>query len=187
MPFAIIAVVVIAAVGAGLFFLSNPSAEMPGEPSTEVATRPTDETEDTTLPPVTTNESTDDTGNTNTSIETVSDTETMADTNESEDTNIYIDGTYSASASYLTPRRTEHLVGVTLTIENDVVVDSIVTFDGEANTYANDNQARFDRAYGEQVIGQPLDTISLSRVGGASLTSGAWNEAKIKIAAEARS
>lgn len=188
MPIAIIAVIVVAALGAGFFYFTN-TTTVSDSPSatTEVATRPTDEREDTApdvaVEPNTNNEeATDDDAvvAVEAGIDVASDTET-------EQTATYADGTYTASASYLTPRRTEHLVGVTLTIENDVVVDSVVTYDGAAGEYSNDNQARFDQAYSAEVIGQPLDAISLSRVGSASLTSGAFNEAKAKIATEARS
>lgn len=91
-------------------------------------------------------------------------------------------GTFSTDSSYLTPRRTEHTVELTLTVENDVVTDAVVTFDGNpAGQYSNDNQARFDAAYQSEVIGKSLDDIALSRVGGASLTSQAFNEAVAEV------
>ncbi|MFN3187972.1 MAG: hypothetical protein ACK42D_00280 [Candidatus Paceibacteria bacterium] len=94
-------------------------------------------------------------------------------------------GTYQASGEYLTPARTEHVVDVTLTLENGIVTNSTVLFDGRAEgESSNDNQARFADAYKTQVIGKSLGEISLSRVGGASLTSRAFNEAVVKIAAE---
>jgi len=168
MPFAIIAVIVIAAIGAGLFIFNNtaPATPVTTDTATETAIRPTNET---------------DTAESNTATET---SESDPDTDSAT---AYTDGTYSASASYLTPRRTEQTIEVSLTVENDIVVDANVMYDDLAEGYSNDNQARFDRAYAEQVIGQPLDTISLSRVGSASLTSGAFNEAKAKIATAARS
>lgn len=183
MPAAIIAVVVIGALGAGFFFLSSSPDETPTQPS-EVAVRPSDETDDST-PTVTddTDDDEDDESDTNQSDDEMGD-DTEA---ESADDSTYADGTYTASATYLTPRRTEHEVGVTLTLEDDVVVDSTVTFNGVEGEYDNDNQARFDQAYTEEVVGQPLDAVSLSRVGGASLTSGAFNEAKTKIVTQASS
>lgn len=93
---------------------------------------------------------------------------------------------FTTTTTYLTPARTEHAVGVTLTLAGGVVSDAAVTFDNRPlGQYSNDNQARFADAYKAQVIGKPLDTISLSRVGGASLTSRAFNEAVVQIAADA--
>lgn len=100
----------------------------------------------------------------------------------SSDTN----GTFEASSTYLTPARTEHLVNISLTIEGGVVTNSRVLFDDKAEgESSNDNQARFADAYKSEVIGKSLSEISLSRVGGASLTSQAFNEAVAKIAVEA--
>jgi hypothetical protein len=90
--------------------------------------------------------------------------------------------TKTASATYLTPRRTEHTVAVALVIENGLVTGSTVEFDGQtAGTYSNDNQNRFDQAYKTEVIGKRLEDINLARVGGASLTSIAFNEAVQKM------
>lgn len=94
-------------------------------------------------------------------------------------------GTYQASGEYLTPARTQHSVDVTLTLSDGIVTDSTVLFDGKTEgEYSNDNQARFADAYKAEVIGKPLGAISLARVGGASLTSRAFNEAVVKIATE---
>lgn len=184
MPIAIIAAVVVAALGAGFFLFTNTTPETTPDTSDEVAARPTDETEDTTSEPVADTDLEDERA-TEEDVTAVEVTTDAAAAVESSSTT-YTDGTYTASASYLTPRRVAHEVGVTLTIENDVVVDSVVTFDGIAGEYSNDNQARFDQAYSAEVIGRPLEEISLSRVGSASLTSGAFNEAKAKIVTDAR-
>jgi hypothetical protein len=83
--------------------------------------------------------------------------------------------TFTANASYFTPRRTQHDIEVTLTLKDRVVVDANVTYDGGAA--ATPNHTRFDDAYRSEVIGKRLNQISLSRTGGASLTSEAFNEA----------
>src|SRR3989344_1271792 len=75
-----------------------------------------------------------------------------------------------------TPARTTLEIDVTLTVEGGIVTDANVVYDnGEG--FSNPNQERFDGAYKAEVIGKPLNDISLSRVGGASLTSNAFNEA----------
>jgi AAA ATPase containing von Willebrand factor type A (vWA) domain len=85
------------------------------------------------------------------------------------------DGEYTASASYFTPSNVEHDIGVTLTIESGEVADVAVTYnDAAAET---GHHQRFDAAVADDVIGVPLEDVQLSRTGGASLTSGAFNEA----------
>lgn len=91
-------------------------------------------------------------------------------------------GQYSATAEYQTPARTELEIAVTLTLDDaGVVTEADIEYDGTPG-YSNANQERFDAAYKNEVIGRPLEDISLSRVGGASLTSGAFNDAVATIA-----
>lgn len=114
----------------------------------------------------------------------VTDSDQSPDSDTSTDTE---PSTYTASANYMTPARTEHDIAVTLTLDSDgVVTDADVVYD-DSTGYSNANQERFDNAYKNEVVGVPLENISLSRVGGASLTSGAFNEAVEKISAEVTS
>lgn len=91
---------------------------------------------------------------------------------------------YTAQATYLTPARTSHTIDVTLTLEGGVVSTASVVYDG-GKGFSNGHQERFDKAYKSLVIGKSLDEISLSRVGGASVTSQAFNEAVVKIKSQA--
>jgi hypothetical protein len=88
----------------------------------------------------------------------------------------------TAEASYFTPRRTEHEILVSLTLKDRVVVDADVTYDGGAGVTPS-HQA-FDAAYTSEVVGKRLNEINLSRVGGASLTSEAFNEAVAAMRAQ---
>lgn len=92
---------------------------------------------------------------------------------------VVVSQTYTAEASYLTPRRTEHVIDVTLTIDGTTITNADVTYDGGAA--ATPSHAGFDNAFEAAVIGQNINTISLSRVGGASLTSNAFNDAVAEI------
>lgn len=93
-------------------------------------------------------------------------------------------GTFTASGRYLTPARTNHEIDVTLTINAaGIITAADVVYDG-GDGFSNPNQERFDNAYSTLVIGQSIDTVSLSRVGGASLTSRAFNDAVAEIRAE---
>ena len=89
--------------------------------------------------------------------------------------------TVSAEASYFTPRRTNHDIGVTLTLEGAIITAANVTYDGGAAV--TPSHGAFDATYGAAVIGQNINTVSLSRVGGASLTSDAFNDAVADIRA----
>lgn len=101
-------------------------------------------------------------------------------------TTAYKNGTYEADVTYKAPDQLTHPIHVSLTITNDVVTASNVTFGPEANGTSDVRQKSFAAAYKSVVIGKPLASISLSRVGGSSLTTNAFNDAKAKIAAEAK-
>lgn len=89
--------------------------------------------------------------------------------------NRFRNGSYTTEASYFTPARTRHDMDITLTVTDDIVTDAAITYDGGAPETGH--HRRFDSAYRDAVIGVALDEISLARVGGASLTSEAFNEA----------
>lgn len=89
---------------------------------------------------------------------------------------------HSVDVSYLTPSRTSHDMTVSLTITDGVVTDAGIMYD-KGDGFSNPHQERFDGAYRSLVLGKPLNEISLSRVGGASLTSEAFNEAVQQISA----
>lgn len=97
----------------------------------------------------------------------------------------YKDGEYSTQTTYLTPRRDEYGVAVSLSLSKDIVTGVTVTYSQGAEN--DPNAARFEAAYKAQVIGKDIDTLNLSRVGGASLTTGAFNKALITIKADAKS
>jgi hypothetical protein len=90
--------------------------------------------------------------------------------------------TYTAAASYFTPNRTEHEMMITLELAGKTVVDANIDYDGAiAQT---PNHINFNNAYISQVIGQNINDIQLSRVGGASLSSNTFNEAVADIKAQ---
>ena len=98
-------------------------------------------------------------------------------------TNTYRNGTYTADASYYTPKRREHIISVTLLLQDDVITSADVRYDGvEAKTPSH---LQFDGAYESLVLGVEVDTLDLSRVGGASLTTTAFNEALADITSDA--
>ena len=97
----------------------------------------------------------------------------------------YKDGTYDTDVTYFTPKRDEYGVNVSLTLTKDIVTGATVTYsDGAEN---DPNAAKFQAAYKAQVIGKDIDTLNLARVGGASLTTAAFNNALVDIKADAKS
>ncbi len=98
------------------------------------------------------------------------------------DNNTYTNGTYYATKSYRTPDGT-YQMNVSVTIKDDKVTASTLSFDadGARDSYSK----RFTSGYQSQVIGQTLEGFSLSRVGGASLTTNAFNSAVSSIRSQA--
>jgi uncharacterized protein with FMN-binding domain len=95
----------------------------------------------------------------------------------------YTDGTYSADATYQSPSGT-HTISVELTIADDTVTAVEVSGDateGEAGTH----QQRFIAAISDEVVGQDISTLSVSRVAGASLTSDGFTAALDEIRSQA--
>lgn len=110
-------------------------------------------------------------------------TVTPQETTQDDDTAAAALATITGTAKYTTPARITHDIAVTLTMDGDLVTDVFVNFDNGKGP-ANDYQKRFESSYKTAVIGQKLSNLSLSRVGGASLTSGGFNEAVAKIKAQ---
>jgi len=98
----------------------------------------------------------------------------------------YRNGTFEATAPYTAPGNARHNVILSLTLQNDVVTAATVSYSGDKVDTSSNYQRRFDNAFQAQVIGKNIDTVSLSRVGGASLTSNAFNAAVAQIKTSAR-
>ena len=97
--------------------------------------------------------------------------------------NTYNNGTYTANATYFTPKRVQHNISVSVTINNDIITDADVLYDdAEAKTPSH---IGFDGAYEQRVLGAEVDNLDLARVGGASLTTTAFNEALADITSNA--
>lgn len=97
-------------------------------------------------------------------------------------TSHFKNGTYRAQSSYRTPGGS-YLMQVTFTVANDKITAADVAFDGRG---ANDGYSRsFSDSYQNKVIGQSLETVRPSRIGGASLTTNAFNNALASIKTQA--
>ena len=90
----------------------------------------------------------------------------------------YTDGTYTADGSYQAPSGTESIT-VELTLADDHITDITVT-PHATNPTAKGMQTNFAGGIADEVVGQDIDQLNVTRVSGSSLTSGGF---KIAIAA----
>ena len=95
----------------------------------------------------------------------------------------YIDGTYTAEGSYATPESVESII-VTVTLEGDAITDVEVSGDPQRSESVQ-YQGQFIGGIADEVVGQDIDEIAVSRVAGSSLTSGGFNQAIEAIKSEA--
>ncbi len=95
----------------------------------------------------------------------------------------YADGTYSAEGVYVSPAGQEKIM-IGLTVKAGEIIDA--TFSGSSqNPISQKMQDRFNEGFKEQVVGKPIDSVSLSVVNGASLVSKGFMDALVKIKAQA--
>jgi uncharacterized protein with FMN-binding domain len=104
-------------------------------------------------------------------------------TPDADTTAEYADGTYSAEGDYISPAGPSK-VTVEITLADDVVTAVSVT-PLSTDPTAKGFQTQFADGIAAIVEGQDIDTLSVSRVGGSSLTSGGFADAIEKIKAEA--
>lgn len=95
----------------------------------------------------------------------------------------YADGTFSATGSYQTPGG-EESIGVTVTLESGIVSD-VQTEPMPSNATTELYQGKFSSGIREQIVGTPLDDLSVDKVSGSSLTSGGFRTAIEQIKSEA--
>lgn len=98
---------------------------------------------------------------------------------------VYADGTYSVSQSYRVPEGHTEDISIELTLSGDkisaIAVDTVASNDESAQY-----QSGFDTLIVGEVEGKTLDDADVSRLGGASLTSNAFNDLLEAVRNEAR-
>ncbi|MGB4762485.1 MAG: hypothetical protein WBP12_03990 [Candidatus Saccharimonas sp.] len=98
-------------------------------------------------------------------------------------TSSYKDGSYTATGNYTTPGGGESIT-VTVTLSGSTISD--ISASGSASRGDSAQyQSKFLSGYKAQVVGKSIDSVSLSRVSGSSLTSNGFNAAIKKIKDEA--
>jgi uncharacterized protein with FMN-binding domain len=121
-----------------------------------------------------------------TPIETpVSETPTPTPTGGTTGTSsVYKDGTYSAIGNYFSPNGAEQLA-VSVTLKNDVIVDSTVVSKATFPTSKN-FQTIFVNNYKTYVTGKKIQDVKLDKVSGSSLSPKGFNDALAKIEVQAK-
>jgi uncharacterized protein with FMN-binding domain len=95
----------------------------------------------------------------------------------------YADGTYEATGDYVSPAGPSQ-VTVEVTLADNVVTDVTVTPLASDST-SKGFQTQFADGIAAEVVGQDIDSLNVSRVGGSSLTSGGFSDAIEQIKSEA--
>jgi uncharacterized protein with FMN-binding domain len=97
----------------------------------------------------------------------------------------YKDGTYTAQGSFDTPNGTEQ-IGVTIQLSSNsitsVSVDDSSIYSGTSFAYTE----RFISGLNSVVVGKNIDTVSVGRISGASLTPIGFNAALDTIKSQAK-
>lgn len=96
----------------------------------------------------------------------------------------YADGTYSATATYISPGGKDSLP-VTLTLVDGVITEASVE-NGGSNPASQQWQTAFASNFKALVVGKNIDDVNLSKVAGASLTTKGFNDALAQIKAQAK-
>lgn len=120
------------------------------------------------------------------SAQTTPATPTTDTTNTTNSTSSgYKDGSYTASTSYEVPHGNQNSVSATLTIAGGKITNVTTN-----NDYSDEESAQyvdfFKQEISSAIVGQNLADVSVSRVGGASLTSSAFNDVLDTIRTQAK-
>ncbi|WP_144719817.1 FMN-binding protein [Agrococcus jejuensis] len=115
---------------------------------------------------------------------TAPETSTSDGTTTDSGSSAYADGTYSADGSYTSPGG-EETITVTVTLADGVIEDVEVENPETTNPNSLRYQGEFIDGIAAEVVGVPLDDVSVDRVGGSSLTSGGFEDALETIRDEA--
>lgn len=93
-------------------------------------------------------------------------------------------GTYVVDGSYSSPAGQE-TVGITLILTDDVITAATAEVK-TTNQVSKKFQGQFTAGFATQVIGKKLSEVTLEKVSGSSLTPKGFNDAVLKIKAEAK-
>lgn len=159
----LVLVIVIGAAGVSVFLSNSGNTENPGDSVT------------------------DTTDSINNSSEIVAKDEKATEEETVADSSVmYTDGTYDAVGTYTSPAGEEE-IDVSLTIEDNVIVDVVVTSD-PSNATTKNYQSKFKEGVAGVVVGQKIDEVAFEgNINGSSLTPQGFLNALEMIKAQAQS
>ena len=117
---------------------------------------------------------------TNTATTSTDTTSTSSSTSSSS----YKDGTYTASVSYSVPHGASNTLAATVTVSSGKIT-AVSTNDNYSDNESGRYIQEFESALSSTVVGTDLSSASFSRIGGASLTTKAFNQALDTIITQA--
>lgn len=93
---------------------------------------------------------------------------------------------FSSDVTYITPEDGSGTIHVTMSLSGDTINDITFTYNTPTKRESKEYLASFERSLATMSLkGTKLSALSLSRTGGASLTTGAFMEAIAKIRTQA--
>lgn len=98
---------------------------------------------------------------------------------------MYKDGTYSNQQTYRVPEGHSNIINVKITLSGDVVKELNIG-SSYSNRESEEYVGDFESSIKSKVVGKKINDLDLSVVGGASLTTDAFNEAIKEIESEAK-
>ena len=96
----------------------------------------------------------------------------------------YADGTYTATGSYTSPGGTDTIT-ITLTLDGDVISEASAV-GGDTSGPSSKYETEFAANFAGLIVGKDVDSVSLDKVAGSSLTSAGFNAAVQTIKTDAR-
>lgn len=97
----------------------------------------------------------------------------------------YRSGVYTAVAEYRVPDRETNKITIKVTLENDVIKDLSNEYVGSGSQSIRYKNS-FESMIKNETIGKKIDQLNLANVGGASLTTPAFNQAIGQIINQAK-
>jgi hypothetical protein len=89
---------------------------------------------------------------------------------------------FSSDVTYQTPENGSETIHVTVSLTGDIINDISFTYDAPKKRESKQYIASFEKSFSASSLkGTKLSDLSLSRIGGASLTTGAFMQAISKI------
>lgn len=132
-----------------------------------------------------TSASTDLVSDTSANTQTVDSASTSNDSSaDTSASSTYKDGSYSATGHYISPDGDEDIT-ISVTLQNGIITATSAR-SGANDPEAEEYQGQFIGGYKQLVVGKNIDSVSLSRVSGSSLTSQGFNNAIQQIKNQAK-